>query len=117
MSLPTKKVFDESDSQEVRLTKILLDGYYKTLAELRRNQEYLDWYNNLGLMAKMKQDAFVKLLTPSAEQIIENYEKVFEFALQTVQETKNRNRLLIKKQWFDDKKERFFKLKKDGEDT
>lgn len=113
--MPLILPYSPDDPEDIKLAKLLLDAYHKTLNEVRKNQEYIEWYNNLSLIKKAAHQTFLNCVSPSPEQIIANYEEICDKALEIVKDPKNRNAILKKKRWFDEKKEKFFKLKEENE--
>ena len=114
--IPQGAPFSPDDPEDVKLAKLLLDGYAKTIREVQKNQEYLEWKNSLSFLERAKHEAFLNCYTPSPEIIIAKYEDICNKALEIVKDTKNRNAILKKKRWFDEKKAKFFSIQKKEEE-
>jgi hypothetical protein len=97
------------------LREIVLEGYRATIAEAERCQEFIDWKNSLGPVQRLQLYVFQQR-TPTTQEIMEKYEEIFDRALELVKDNENRNRLLVKKQWFDGIKAKYGKKQQKKEE-
>ena len=101
----------EEEKKPKTLRDIAIEGYKKALAEAENCSEYLEWKNNLSLAERTKLYFLTSLYVPTTKEIMDNYERIIEKALNISSDGENKRKLTELKNWFDKIKNKYGKKK------